>query len=314
VIRLLIIGGDADWWRDELTGWTGESFEVDTEARPAAGIRNFSETSPDAVAVAEPDGSGNIVPVVEAIRERPLGQVVPIMVLGPSRLEDERLEVAAVVGKPAGGGELIRRLEASLDVEIAEEPRHAQSTSDPDIEVDRSDREDDEPTHVSTEIPTVQSGHAEPSEASPRGGRPASREAREQEAGGEAVEHRDYVIEPLDEDGGITGKEGADRASSSGSHEAISTPDTAEIRRKLKEVRHEDYFVILDVSRSVGVEGVREAYRAMKARYRADNLDIHLAEKFESELDEINDALDDARAVLGDENLREAYLDRTTRG
>ena len=313
MIRLLIIGGDAEQWREELTGWIGESFEVDIEARPAAGIRHFSETSPDAVAVAEPDGSGNLGPVVEAIRERPLGQVVPIVVLGPSRLEDDLPRVADVVGQRAGPGELIRRLESNLDVEIAEEPRHAQSTSDPDIEVDRSEREDDGPTYVSTEIPTVQAGQAEPSEMSPRGGRPERREAPDREAEGEAVDHRDYVIEPLD-DGAIGEESAADPAGSSGGADAASTPDAADIRRKLKEVRHEDYFVILDVSRSVGGEGVREAYRGMKAQYRVGNFDIHLAEKFEAELDEINDALDDARAVLGDEQLREAYLDRTTRG
>ncbi len=317
MIRLLIIGRDADAWRDRLAPWTGETLEVVTEALPAAGIRSFAENSPDAVMVAEPADSEKRVPIVEAIRERPLGRIVPVVMAGSEPPEEVREEVASNIGREETGERLVSELEVLLEVELEAEPRHDRTTNRPDLEVGRSEAAADEegPTFVSTEIPTVREGQDEPARTSPRGGRPERREAPEGEAG---VERHDYLIEPLGGQSRETERTDGAPPREPGQHQGdargAEAPDAAAVRRKLKQVRHEDYFVILDVPRGAGSGEVRQAYREMKARFRREGLDIQLAERFEAELDEINDALDDARAVLGDESLRERYLERTTRG
>lgn len=327
MIRLLIIGRDAEQWRRGLNDWAGKTLDVACETLPAAGIRNFGDSSPDAVAVAEPDQSPKIEPIVEAIRERPLGQIVPVVLLGASYVEDDDLHIASAVGADEGPEGLVGRLESILDVDLAPSPRHAETMEEPDLEVERTE-EGDRRTFQSTEIPTPQAEGGAPDpgvseNVDPRGARPPSREAT---AGGESaprqrsesgtIEHPNYILEPLDDEGpstasGSSGSTGLDEMSSD--LRSVAPPDGAAIRRKLKEVRHEDYFVILGVRRGAEADEVRQAYRDMKARFREDRLDFDLAEKFEAELEEINDALDDARAVLGDERLRRAYRDGTTR-
>jgi len=320
VIRLLIIGRDAERWRDRLNGWAGKTLDIACETLPSAGMRNFADNSPDAVAIAEPDQSPKIEPIVEAIRERPLGQIVPVVLLGATFVDDEKLHIASAVDTEAGGEALVGELESILDVDLEPAPRHAQTMEEPDLEVARTE-EGDQRTFESTEIPTVREGAAEPDDVDPRGARPPSRTAGRGEASGatrdpesERIERPNYILEPLDEsEGGGAAESSApigDEMSSG--MEAVARPDGAAIRRKLKEVRHEDYFVILGLRRGADADEVREAYRRMKARFREDRLDFELAETFEAELEEINDALDDARAVLGDDALRQAYREGTT--
>ena len=78
--------------------------------------------------------------------------------------------------------------------------------------------------------------------------------------------------------------------------------------RKLKEVRHEDYFTILEIRR--GAEGavIRQAYQRMIGRYDPDRLDFELVHRHYQALSEIRDALEDAWAVLGDPELRRRYM------
>ena len=311
MIRLLIIGKDAEQWRQGLGFWEGETLEVDTEALPAGGIRTFAETSPDAVAIAEPDGS-RTEPIIEAIRERPLGQIVPVVVLG-ERVGEADFDVAAAVDSADGAKALVVELEDILEVSLEPGARHAQ-TSSAGIEVSEPSQEGDL-TQKSTEIPTVRPGQEAPSQnASLADAMDAAGGEGAQGEGGQ-VEHRDYVIEPLEESAPQShpGIGGPSRQSTPSGLNPAERPAAEDIRRKLKEVRHEDYFVILGLPRTAGADEVREAYRELKARHRPKILPDELADKFEAELEEINDALDDARAVLGDDDLRQAYLSRTTR-
>jgi len=119
MVRLLIIGRDAGAWREELAGWEGELLEVDAETLPSAGVRSFSETSPDAVAIAEPDGSPRIEPIARALQDQPLGQLVPIVTLEATYRGDEDLGIAAEVGANAGAEGLIERLEELLEAVMA---------------------------------------------------------------------------------------------------------------------------------------------------------------------------------------------------
>lgn len=86
-----------------------------------------------------------------------------------------------------------------------------------------------------------------------------------------------------------------------------------EIRRMLRKVRHEDYFTILGVRRSVGNEQVQVAYSKLSYRFDPTKVEFDLRRSFQEELAEIVDALEDAWAVLGDHVLRETYIESTTR-
>ncbi len=86
-----------------------------------------------------------------------------------------------------------------------------------------------------------------------------------------------------------------------------------EIRRMLRKVRHEDYFTILGVGRSVGNEQVQLAYSKLSYRFEPSKVDFDLRRSFQDELAEIVDALEDAWAVLGDHALRQTYVEATTR-
>ena len=86
-----------------------------------------------------------------------------------------------------------------------------------------------------------------------------------------------------------------------------------DIRRKLKAVRHEDYYAILEIRRGAESQTVREAFHRLTALYDPAHLEFEVAHKFQDELDEIRDALEDAFAVLGDPELREPYLKSTVK-
>ena len=80
-----------------------------------------------------------------------------------------------------------------------------------------------------------------------------------------------------------------------------------ERRRKLREVRHEDYYTILEVRRGAETPVIKQAYMRLVARYEPSGLDFELAHRYYGEISEILDALEDAWAVLGDNTLRQQY-------
>ena len=309
MIRLLIIGRNAEQWAQGLGFWDGQTIEVDTETLPAAGLRNFAETSPDAIALAESEQSGRIKPIIEAIREKPLGEIVPVVLVEASLPEEEDLQVSAAIEAGEGAKALVDQLEEILGVDLEPDARLAQTASG-DLEVVEETGQG--PSQKSTEIPIARPGFEEEAEGS--GDRQMDRSQPPE--WNEQADHRDYVIEPLDEReepaaGSSPGRVPESRQQRGG--QGAERPSPEEIRRKLNEVRHEDYFSILEIGRNADGDVVRRAYRRLKGRFQPSSFDFDMAEKFEAELDEINDAFDDARAVLGDDDLREAYLAETTR-
>lgn len=297
MVRLLIIGREADEWREDLQPWTDRSLGVEAETLPSAGIREFSETAPDAVAIAEPGGSPRTEPIARALLDQPLGQLVPIVTLGTSYRGDADLEVAAEVGVSAGAEGLVRRLEELLDAELPTAARNRQTESSDELEVERGESSD--PTLRSTEIPTRKGDGAAGREEFVRDVAAGQHRAELEST----IERPDYVLEPVsDEDGRSAGATGE-----SMSEEAPDPPDPGRIEEKLEEVRHSGYFTILEVPRSADGETVRRAYRSLKRQFRRDHLPDAVVNRFDAEIAEIHDALDDASAVLGDERLRRAY-------
>lgn len=271
MIRLLVLGDRAAEWTDRVRREGRGRIEVEGVRRPAAGIRKLEAWSPDVVAVAEP-AAARQGPMVEAVRARPLGRLVPVILLGDAAPSPD-LEVDEALG----GGASVERLHRRMQRLLGEDVEETLEVSNPAIQTDSA-------------AGAAQSGahSASPSESKSAG-------------------ERDYVIEPIDE------QEEAGAAGGGGSQVAPMPVRPSDIERKLKEVRHRDYFGVLEVARGASEEAVRDEYRQLKRQFRPDRLDPAVAREYEQALDEINEAFDDAVAVLADEQLRDAYLDRTTR-
>jgi hypothetical protein len=92
-----------------------------------------------------------------------------------------------------------------------------------------------------------------------------------------------------------------------------ATVNSVVIKEMLRSVRHEDYFAILGVSRTVDTEFVNEAFYREYHRFDPAEIDFSVAQTHYHELLEIRDAIEDAWAVLGSEALRDAYMKRRPR-
>ncbi len=80
------------------------------------------------------------------------------------------------------------------------------------------------------------------------------------------------------------------------------------IRRKARQVRHEDYFAMLEVRKGAPVQRIEQSYREMRKRFAPTHVPAPLADRHYAELEEICHTLDDAFAVLSHDKLREDYL------
>ena len=83
--------------------------------------------------------------------------------------------------------------------------------------------------------------------------------------------------------------------------------DDAVVERKLREVRHENYFAILEVSIDAQPHTLRDAFQTQSRRFEAANIPPDVGQRWDEELREIRDAIADAWAVLGSDGLRERY-------
>ncbi|RAL20175.1 hypothetical protein DL240_18325 [Lujinxingia litoralis] len=285
MIRLLIIGRPGSQWADRLHQLHLSELEIDHERLPSAGIRRFEESPADLIIIADDQGGERVEILAGALRNRPLGQLVPLMLVCP--LPDaERLQAATdtldLVGwlpPETSPQALLTRIEAALDVSLSAQPSPSTPHAEPSFAPEAPD-----------------------ASAPPEPSAPPSRVFRS----------GDLTLEPLDP--GPTHQ--VDRQSIFPTRD-FSYPDApvdAElIRRKLKAVRHEDYFAILEVRRGAETQPIREAFHRLYARFDPRNIDFQTAHAFEEALAEIRDALEDAWAVLGDPALREPYLRYTLR-
>lgn len=242
----------------DVASWLEASFEaVLNEARlPAAGLRELDATPPDVIILAD-DDSARMVTMLEAIRERPLGKLVPVVIVSEDRAPENTLDVLAWVAAS--------EYQKLIDL-IAHE----------------------------VEIPKKQAGTTEHSQA-------------------------DYVLEDLDE---ILESEPPQPPARFRTSEIFaarleareeSELDASDVKKKLKIVRHEDYFSILEVPRGAQTPMIREAFQKQMARFDHKSVAFEIAHALHAEIEEIRDALEDAWAVLGDAKLRTTYLEKTTR-
>lgn len=313
MIRVLIIGRTASAWAERLGGAVGSAVEWDVARLPSAGIRQLEETPPDLVIIADEAGGQRVETLIAAIRNRPIGQLLALLLLCPQPSAAEviekidSLELGGWLPADASIREVIREIEQTLDVVLGVE-----SGGDPKAESmfgDFSESVDSRSVDSSRETFPVR------------------------------VSTSDYLLEPLGFEGGREDS-GASRdvyspfgeaekpvssALSTGSVERRSMfpsrastgfdggLDSESVMRKLKDVRHEDYYAVLEIRRGAESQTVREAFYRLYARFDPQKVDFELSHRYHAEFGEIRDALEDAWAVLGDPELREPYLAHTVR-
>lgn len=281
MFRLLIIGGPADDWAERLGKVVGDQVDIESARLPSAGIRQFESTPADLVVIADNRGGSRIEILARALRQRPLGQLVPLLFIGPlpeeESVEDKINDLDLVGWLPVktSATDVVAEVEEALGAEI------------------REDETAQEPVSPENTAATPDAG----------------------EHGSASYFDGDVVLEPVDE---AATPQRVDRNSifrspSGQSSKAEQSVDADGIERKLKAVRHEDYYVILEVRRGAESQTVREAFHRLYARFDPESLDFRLVRQFQDEIDEIRDALEDAFAVLGDPDLRQSYLQHTVK-
>lgn len=232
MIRLLLIGPEASSWSARITS-VAPAIDVEAARLPAAAVRSFEQTPPDAVCYCWASDDDRLTQIAGAIRTRPLGSLVPSILIGEAQLDDVELRFGAEEDPAAVVSAIAELLGLSFDEVQGEKEEPAT---------------DDEPGAEPVK-PGGESGQEEPTERV-----------------GEAV-----------------------------------------IEQKLREVRHESYFVILETSADATAQQLREAYDRLARKFAAAQISPDLTRKLGAELDEVREGLEDAYVVLSDERLRETF-------
>jgi CheY-like chemotaxis protein len=89
---------------------------------------------------------------------------------------------------------------------------------------------------------------------------------------------------------------------------AATAIDLARVRDKLDQARRADYFTILGVARSSTPHDVRDAADRLLAEFDPHRYSGHADDDLVAKVEEIRSVLLDAREVLSDDELREAYV------
>lgn len=274
MIRILIIGKTSGELAEELAAAGADPLSIETARLPAQGIRAFEAKPPDVVLFAEEDAGARARQLVGALRARPLGALVPLVMVCPAPDVSDPVDVAAELGVSAhvdpleGADVLLDEIAQAVGVGLDEllAPEALDARLEDASEVSDFVLERVGPDHYEPPVEAV--------ELRPREALFPVRARREVRPGELSVD---------------------------------------DVERKLREVRHEDYFVLLEVRRGAEGPTIRQAFGRLMARFDPQALDADLAHRLSEQLAEIRDAFEDAWAVLGDPQLRDAYMTASTR-
>ncbi len=298
VVNLLVIGPGAERLAQSLKQSSGDQLHVRSCVMPAQGIRAFEQTPPDALILLGKNKQGAAVrALVHAIISRPLGPLIPMMVMSPS---PESL---------ASPEEIADELQVNAWLPL------------------------DSPTHyvlqVLADIVGFESFLGEPlppERPAPKNEPPIARRKPSSQVrvdaqppgallGQETAPTREVLVNleqgqvPFPETYSAVAKvqrESIFPVKEQPQHQGDLSEE--QVRRKLKEVRHEDYYTILEVRRGAETPVIKDSFMRLAARYNSARLDFAIVHNCYQELAEIRDALEDAWAVLGDNELRRLYL------
>lgn len=322
MIRLLILGRPAQSWATRLADVLGEHVELDVARLPAEGIRRFEDMPPDALIVVDDTGGSRVPTLIKAIKQRPLGQLLPMILICPMPPHDQAQELArqmdlsAWLAPETSTQELCRVLAQELEMEVEELMPSKPRVISGGYEEDKPPLPNvinDMPTLFPDEYEDPDTPQPEPQEslrAQPMSSTQSGYHVEALEPGNMPAERVHFEPPP-------SAVEAIDRAALFPMRNPVSKRQSKVtidvIRRKLRDVRHEDYYTILDVRRGAEGPTIRQAYQKQMARFDSESLDFELARRFFHELSEIRDAFDDAWAVLGDPELRDEYTLAGTR-
>lgn len=353
MIRILVIGALGDSISHRLRSYLGGSAAIEFARGPAAGIRELDATPPDAIIIADDVGSPRVEAVVAAIRQRPVGQLMPLVLVCPLPQDMpvaqkvRALGISGWLSTEASAVEMVDVLARELDV--------------PSSTLLRGPRPED----AGPAMAPAPQGHVGP-RTQPMGAISGARAPSQTPAGYGAppaapAPHSYAPVPPAYEPPGHAGQ--SPYASHSALHPGALHPatsptpgytdaghphdyapgyvdeadqtyyrdrrtlfpardartseaqgvDVEAIVRKLRAVRHEDYYAMLEIPRGAEGQTVREAFHRLYTRFDPSQVDFQVAYRYEAELGEIRDALEDAWAVLGDGDVREKYLVHTLR-
>lgn len=295
MFRILIIGRKAGQLAQALEASTAWALEIDTARLPAAGVRQMEAFPPDII-ILQVQTTVRTLSLAIGIKKRPMGELIPVVVVGEDDASDNapgREFIDSWLPLSITPRELLKELASLLELDDAE------------LETSEQPRGLEESTAPSpSEVSEVSEARASPVVAAPVVAAPEA-------------EYEIEIIEDENEDFDETrGPTSISRREIFGDRTTAPTSDAideAGLRRKLRAIRHEDYFAILEVPRGVETPAAKQAYSRLKQRFSKDTLDYDLIHRYHAELEEIRDALEDAWAVLGDASLRGSYLDQTTR-
>lgn len=290
-LSVLLIGRQSAPLATRLQSAAGPLLLAHIARLPAEGIRRFEETPPDALIIVDESAGARARALIQAIQARPLGRLIPILLISarPASSTASPHEIAA---------------ELLIDAWLPHETPTSELLA---TLADLFDMEPDALTHqpLEPEPAAPPASHVHASSSSPSTDEDRLLEAmRDDLTRGLDDPHLDLrpptsAIERVHRDSLFPARRANARAGEV----------TEEIvRKKLREVRHEDYFTILEVRRGAETPVIRDAHSRLAARYDAARLDFELVHRCYQELAEICDALEDAWAVLGDNELRRAYL------
>jgi hypothetical protein len=283
MIRLLIIGRPGVAWAQRIRETLGEAIDLDTAQLPSAGIRQFEATPADVIFIADERGGDRVETLIQAIRNRPLGRLIPIVLAAPmpeASVVDEKMALHELLGwlpTDASVHQLWRLIDEGLG--LSESLQQAPSPS-PSV-FERGPDHDPLTTHTG---PKERLGSSSPA----------------------------LLLEPVDEPA-VTRQPPRSLFPGRTDFQVTGSVDGDAIERKLKDVRHQDYYAILEIRRGAESQTVREAFHRLMAKFDSRAMDFEVSHRYQNELAEIGDALEDAWAVLGDPDLRQPYLTHTLR-
>jgi hypothetical protein len=300
----------------QLTQLRPPHVDVVVAGRPGEAMRRFDAESPDMVILgvgAEPDQAALLL---QALRDRPLGALVPVALVDSGRAPHHPLTTPAGAAEAgadryfsaaAPAAMVLRSVGELLGVPIplpglpAEEGRRAPVSLDLSLAPAEPQSQDEVPTRRvrnpgsldqgREDFPPPPQPHYDPWDPNPR-----------------AAPYQPPALRTPSPDAY------SPRAAPPSRHLPEPEVNAEVIRLKLRQVRHEDYFSILDLRKGAEVHVIEQSHQLLRRRFEPSRLHPSIADRYHNELREICEALDDAFAVLRDDLARDAYLRAVLRG
>jgi methylmalonyl-CoA mutase cobalamin-binding subunit len=259
-----------------LAALAGALVSVRSCGATAEVVQLVDDDCPDAIIVTIGRDADVVASVIQAVRARPLGSLVPVVVLDGGRASDHpiltsdgALEAGAdrFFGAGTPANHIVATVAELLGIDLKIESDQPAPTPTP--------AEEDTTALTPSPAPSPESDAATV----------------------EVMARRTYQPE--------LSTPRFDPAKNPRQHEAAG-PDT--IIKKLRQSRHEDYFTVLEVRKGSDLRAVELSYERLRQSFDPAYVARPVSDRLHVELLEICDTLDDAFAVLSDSHLREDYL------